>query len=157
MGVCLPALSHCLGGQIHKWADFCTEQFSSMNFHIYLVKWMIFSVCTWCLGVINYLSSWLHVCEKGFGYPCFTGGRQGMSWLVGCACAIIECSVEWLLKLFKSCKEGCFSLCCALFLEDSRANCCSHRTGRNIAFAHFCSVFESRYQKLLVFQSVIMV
>lgn len=91
--------------------------------------------------VLESLIIYLHDCmcvRRDFGYPCFTGDRRGMNWLVDCACTIGERSVERLcLKLFKSCKEGCFSLCYALFLEDSRANCCSHRTGRNIAFAHF--------------------
>lgn len=42
------------------------------------------------------------MCEKGFGYPCFTGDRRGMNWLVDCACAIVECSVERLcLKAFQ--------------------------------------------------------
>lgn len=40
------------------------------------------------------------------------------------------------MTLLQSCKEGCCSLYCALFLEESRANCCKHQIGRNIAFSH---------------------
>lgn len=58
------------------------------------------------------------------------------------------------MTLLQSCKEGCCSLYCALFLEESRANCCKHQTGRNIAFSHsFLILLKSLSKTASVFKS----
>lgn len=58
------------------------------------------------------------------------------------------------MTLLQSCKEGCCSLYCALFLEESRANCCKHQIGRNIAFSHsFLILLKSLSKTASVFES----
>lgn len=108
-----------------------------------------------CPGVINYLPSWLRVCEKGFGYPGFTGGRQSTICRAGCVCCLALLR-RMSYSSAKATRKG-VCLCFTLFLEDWRAKCCSHLTGKNIAFAYFLCNLWVLIKKWLLFQSVILV
>lgn len=142
-GHCVPRLRHCWSDQTHEGAEqLHWAAFSQTGLSPSRSTFLSNKVSDLCSHVDVLELSLTYPCDctcarGGLVFPCFTGDRQGMNWLVICVCAILQCSARLCLRAFQKLWGRGLVVCFVLCLEDSRANCCSHLTAENFAFAHF--------------------